>query len=88
MASNLLKGGAEGIQIKSLPVNPDVHSGWMHENDTDEQRRQNSIWSYIMTLTSVHNSAVSAWKVQSSFIYCILDLMLLRKLFVDLNNGY
>lgn len=44
--------GSEGIQIKSLPVNPDVHSGWMHENVTDAQRRQKGIWSYIMTLTS------------------------------------
>lgn len=88
MASTLLKGGAEGIQIKSPSVTPDVHSGWMHENDTDEQRRQNSIWRFIMTLTSVHNSADSARKVRSSFIDCILDLMLLSKLFVDLNNGY
>lgn len=80
MASTLLKGSPlQRGEIKIPSVNPDVHSGWIHENDTDEQRRQNSIWSYIMTLTSVHNSADSAGKVRSSFIYCILDLMLLSK---------
>lgn len=49
-------GGAEFIQIKSLPVIPDVYAGWMHKNATDEQRRQKSIWSYIMALTSAHNT--------------------------------
>lgn len=57
MASTILKGVLRGSRSKaSCLLISDVYAGWMHKNVTDEQRRQKSIWSYIMALTSVHNT--------------------------------
>lgn len=33
-----------------------VYAGWTHEHDTDEQRRQRTIWGYIMVPSSRHNT--------------------------------
>lgn len=33
-----------------------TYAGWTHEHDTDEQRRQRTIWGYIMVPNSRHNT--------------------------------
>lgn len=33
-----------------------VYAGWTHEHVTDEERRQRTIWGYIMVLSSRHNA--------------------------------
>lgn len=57
MASTILKVGLRGSRSKASLISDmisDVYAGWMHKNLTDEQRRQKSIWSYIMALASAH----------------------------------
>ena len=46
-----------GERSKGLPACSGVYAGWTHEHVTDEQRRQRSIWGYIMILSSRYNTA-------------------------------
>lgn len=46
----------EGREIKGPSACSGVYAGWTHEHVTDEQRRQRSIWAYIMEPSSRHNT--------------------------------
>lgn len=46
-----------GERSKGLPAGSGVCAGWTHEHVTDEQRRQRTIWGYIMVLSSRYNTA-------------------------------
>lgn len=46
----------EGREIKGLAACSGVYAGWTHEHVTDEQRRQRTIWGYIMVLSSRRNT--------------------------------
>ncbi len=46
----------EGREIKGPPACSGVYACWTHEHVTDEQRRQRTIWGYIMVLSSMHNT--------------------------------
>ena len=51
-----LEEAQEGREIKGPPACSGVYAGCTHEHVTDEQRRQRTIWGYIMVLSSRHNT--------------------------------
>lgn len=46
----------DGKEIKGPSARSAVYAGWTHEHVTDEQRRQRTIWGYIMVQSSRHNT--------------------------------
>lgn len=50
-----------------------VYAGWTHEHDTDEQRRQRTIWGYIMVPSSRHNAVDSDRKKRQKLDLSVWD---------------
>eukprot|EP00064_Thunnus_orientalis_P009941 superscaffoldBa00001296_g9967 len=58
----------DGREIKGPPACSGVYTGWTHEHVTDEQRRQRTIWGYIMLCVYMYDTYYVQRVVMISFL--------------------